>query len=78
MGKNPPCVIKEEGGTPKGDRILSTLVSLRNKQGDWPKELHSTAPWRAFLRVDERHASLNLSSKRSVQGSGERVLPRGS
>lgn len=40
MGKNTPCVMKEEGRIPKGDRILSTLVSLRNKQGDWPKELH--------------------------------------
>lgn len=63
MGKNTPCVVKEEGRIPKADRIQSTLVSRRSKQGDWPKELRNTAPWRAFLRVDGRHESLNLTAR---------------
>lgn len=82
MGKNTPCVMKEEGRIPKRDRILSTLVSLRNKQGDWPKELHRQhSPLESLSESGWMTCKLKFNSKRSVQGSGERVmdqLPQGS
>lgn len=66
--KNTPWVIKEEAEIPKGERILSTLVSLRNKQGDCLEAFYSKAIWRAFLRVDELRTILNVSSNQSVPG----------
>lgn len=72
---------KEEVGIPTGDGTLSTVVSLRNQRGAWLKEFRSTAPSRAFLGMDELHASLTSRSKRLVEGSAERVtdqLPQGS
>jgi hypothetical protein len=33
MGKNTPQMMKEEVGNPKREKIVSALVSLRNKHG---------------------------------------------
>lgn len=54
---------KREVEIPKGERLVSTLVSLRYKQGDCLGEFYSKAIWRAFLRVDELCAIFNLSSQ---------------
>lgn len=43
MGKNIPWMIKEEAEIPKGKRIMSTLISLRNKQGDCLGEFYRKA-----------------------------------
>lgn len=80
-GKKHAMCDKEEVGIPTGDGTLSTVVSLRNQRGAWLKEFRSTAPSRAFLGMDELHASLTSRSKRLVEGSAERVtdqLPQGS
>lgn len=52
---------------PKGERIVSVLVSLRNKQGACLEEFYSKAIRRALLGVDELCAILNLSSKKTSQ-----------
>lgn len=43
MGKNTPWVIREEAENPKGEGIMSTLVSLGNKQGDCLEEFYGKA-----------------------------------
>lgn len=44
-------MMKEEVEIPKGERIVSTLISLSDKQGDCL--FCSKDTWRAFLRMDQ-------------------------
>lgn len=53
---------------------MSTLVSLRNKQGDCLEAFYNKAIGRAFLRVCELCAILNLSSKSLTPRFGEIVI----
>lgn len=44
-------MMKEEIEIPQGQRIVSTLVTLRNKQGD--SLFYSKDTWKASLRMDQ-------------------------